>query len=330
MALDRVPPVLPRGTVQSRRRPILASNLPHSYSFLLLLDAFGAFPTFPGSRTSDGYRIPTSMSAYEDALRDVHQLLHPPSVKYPYWESEVANRKLFYVRGFTWFRREILRNVTDLNNPEFVRGMYDLLDERPSWLAEPYPWTDAYGWKQAYHASQRYKRTEQVDLEEGAFRNRKSQTNTCVLKFHKAAQTILFCEAAARCLDKNAEAVYEHMYIQPACAYIHGFSSAVLESLQQTNPAFMHELRAATGQKNARVFEDMARYRFLVTYQLATRTHAFISSRLQYALGDVDVRLNGNYQEQPSIYENIEVDESDSALLPIPKEQQQSRQARAK
>jgi hypothetical protein len=260
------------------------------------------------------------MSAYTDALEDVHSLLDPKTVRYPYWEHEVANKKLFYVRGFTWFRRNILRNVTELNNREYVKDMYSLLDLRESWLKEPYAWKDAYGWKQAYYASQRFNRTEQPALEEGEFRNRKSQKNTCVVKFHKAAQTILFCEAVARRLDKSAEDVYVNMRIQPACAYIHGFTFSVIESLQREDADFLEKLRLATGQKDTRVFEDMAKYRFLVTHQLAERTHTFIRSRYGAIIGDVDFRLNNNFQLQPSIYENIDIDYDDDNLITPPLE----------
>jgi hypothetical protein len=195
--------------------------------------------------------------------------------------------------------------------------MYSLLKGRATWLSQPYPWDEVYGWKQAYHASQGYNRTGGI-VEPGEYVNGKSKKPSCVLKFHKAAQTILFCEAVARLRHKNGEDVYERMRIQPACAYIHGFTATLLDELSAIDPQFLSKLRAATGQKDVKVFEDMAKYRFPVTYHLAFRVHKFISDNYNTRIGLVDVRLDGKNQLSPSVNENIEVDYADPQLIPTP------------
>jgi hypothetical protein len=94
----------------------------------------------------------------------------------------------------------------------------------------------------------------------------------------------------------------------------------MLETLKNRDPQFSRDIRGTTGQKDIRVFEDMAKFKLLVTYQLAMRTHQFISSRYDVEIGEVDVRLNGNYKAQPSIYEIIDPDDTDPNLIALPPE----------
>lgn len=233
---------------------------------------------------------------FTDISSDVYKLLDPVDVRYDGWETETAERKVFYVRGFSWFKRVVLREITEIKN--YTEREKEILYSRRAWMEEPFDWDKDFSWKQAYNASRRHKKD--------------------TLKFQKAVETIVLCEAAAESREVNSALVYDNMRIQPACSYIHGFDKAVLNHFIEKESEFLNRLKERTGQKHTRVFFDMAHEKKTVTHQLAKRVHYFIHQVFDDPkVGDVDYRLDDGYVFKPSTNEVIDLSPGEGAVIDL-------------
>lgn len=240
--------------------------------------------------TSNQLRPTRAESVAENVLRMLEF-----DVSYSGWEHQTAKQKAFYVRGFTWFRDNVLNgklNITDCDT--YVGEMKTRLQTRSKWLERKLDWQDDFGARQFINAASPIKRL--------------------TPKFHKAVECLLLCEVIADDLHKRdrsqptGAAIYDHMTIEAAVSFIHGFHRGTLDALSDRERS---ALRTATGQQSDSVFYDMAEGK-TVTHKLAQRTHRFFVSRRQSArLGEVSFRFFANRKYKPSEHEIVEVAESD-------------------
>lgn len=234
------------------------------------------------------------LSCAEKVRDDVYALLEV-DVTYPGWESGTAEKKAFYVRGFSWFRDKVLgRHIYPTACGSYVPGMKKLLRERPGWLERPFRWQEDFALRQ--------------------FVNSASSQRRLTQKFYKAAETILLCDVIAADLHRKnpqnppADAVYEHMRIEPAVSFVHDLNKNVLQSL---SPEQFEMLRRWTGQPNREVFFEMAAGD-TVTHKLAQRTKRYFNKYVPEAmLGEPDFRFWPKRTYKPSGNENFDVKEED-------------------
>jgi hypothetical protein len=213
-------------------------------------------------------------------------------VTYEGWEDETGAQKAFYVRGFTWFRDQVINGRTVVTDcKRHIPRMKELIQSRPNWTKHRFNWAEPFGDRQFIDAA--------------------SPSKKLTPKFHKAVEVLVLCEAMAEAMhDEDPSrpepaAVYRHMRIEPAVSFIHGFDRALLENLGRDDD-FMPDLRRRTGQKSNAVFFDMADGK-TVTHKLAVRTHQILNARSpRVQIGDVDFRYKPKRIYKPS--ENEEWD----------------------
>ncbi len=213
-------------------------------------------------------------------------------ITYPDWENETGLKKSYYVRGFTWFRNEVLRDrlyVTDCAS--YIPEMKKLLKERKGWRKLDFKWEEDFSPRQFIDTASLYRKL--------------------TPKFHKAAEVILLCEVIARDLHAKdskcptPEMIYERMRIEPALSYINGFDRQIADRLSSKE---LDDLRAWTGQEGNEVFIDMANGH-TVTHKLATRTREFLAARVPgIKLGDVGFRLRKRVKLGISSNEFVDID----------------------
>lgn len=230
----------------------------------------------------------------EDIRGDIF-LLFDQDVRYPNWEQTNGVKNAFYVRGFTWFRDEVLEgrlNVTD--GVSYIPMMKKELADRTAWHVAKFRWTDPFGGRQ--------------------FIDTASSRSAYAPNFQKAVEIVLLCEIIARELRKkngkgpSADDVLLHMHIEPALSFIHDFNLGVWETL---TPGERTQLRQWTGQPGNNVFVEMANGN-TVTHKLAERTKRFFErQKPNVDLGDVSFHYRkGNLAKS----EHIDVKEAD---LPV-------------
>lgn len=255
----------------------------------------------PDSEGSD--RLTQVRTRAEVVRDDVYALLEV-DVTYPDWERRTADKKAFYVRGFTWFRDRVLArhlNVTDCGG--YVPVMKALLAQRPEWRRTSFPWDERFSPRQ--------------------FVDSASDVRRLSPKFHKAAEIILLCEVIATDLHRKystnppPETVYDYMRIEPAVSFVHGLNRDVVQGL---SPEQGKALRQWTGQPSMTVFFDMADGA-TVTHKLAVRTLRYFERRVpKIVLGEVDYKFWPNRNYNPSKNESFDVKDEDlpAEARPIP------------
>jgi hypothetical protein len=222
---------------------------------------------------------------------DVLSLLEV-DVTYPGWEHQTGDRLAFYVRGFTWFRDQVLNgklHVTDCGS--FIPTMKERLTSREGWLVHrAFPWDAPFSQRQFIDSASRQRKL--------------------TPKFHKGAEIILLCEVITEDINKRDKArpspheVYNHMRLEPALSYLHGLDRTKIGRL---SPQEKDLLRRFTGQRSNEVFFDMADGH-TVTHKLALRTREFFTKRFpDDDLGDVDFRFSERWKKGPSKFEYVDV-----------------------
>jgi hypothetical protein len=148
-------------------------------------------PEVAGRPRPDG---PLAQAIYKDP-----SLLLTSDVTHNGWETGVANAKAFYVRGFTWFKRDVLRNITELK--QYSDRYESFVDAKTNWKSVyGEEIGQKLGWRQAYEAS---------------LTNKRSEKNSTAVRFPKASAVILLCDLIARDRGIDHNLVYDHMVVQP-------------------------------------------------------------------------------------------------------------------
>ena len=137
--------------------------------------------------------------------RDLYAILEY-DVTYQGWEHETAENKAFYVRGFTWFRDNVINghmNITDAG--KFIPQMKSTVSGRSAWSTLPFKWTEPFGDRQ--------------------FIDTASPQRKLTPKFQKGVEVIALCEAIADSIATadasrpSGKDVYEHMRLEPAVSF---------------------------------------------------------------------------------------------------------------
>src|SRR5579864_5737137 len=103
-----------------------------------------------------------AVSRYELVAGDFLKLL-TDDVFYDDWANGLAREKCFYIRGITWFRREVLGadlSLADCKN--YIPQMKAMLKDRTSWHGRSFSWLDAYSPRQFIDAASQRKRATAV------------------------------------------------------------------------------------------------------------------------------------------------------------------------
>lgn len=201
---------------------------------------------------------------------DLLSLLSRKDFIYPGWDITVARQKSFYVTGAMWFTQNVVSEITKISFYE--SEFYELLEKRKSWRTLSFDFDERFATRQAIDALSLKKRRP--------------------LRFFKAAQTILLCEAVLTEQAKvygvttTVEDLYHHMRIEPAVYFLEGYDIDLHRRLLKNSPEFKPLALRSCGQRFMEVFEDMARG-YTVTYGLATRFRDVVVNFAEKEIGEV-------------------------------------------
>lgn len=201
---------------------------------------------------------------------DLLSLLSRVDFIYPGWDITVARQKSFYVTGAMWFTQNVLSEVTKISFYE--TEFYDLLEKRKTWRAFSFDFDERFSTRQAIDALSLKKRRP--------------------LRFFKAAQTILLCEAVLReqakvyGISTTIDDLYRNMRIEPAVYFLEGYDIDLHRRILKNNPEFKPLALRACGQRFMEVFEDMARG-YTVTYSLAVSFRDVVKNFAEQEIGEV-------------------------------------------
>lgn len=218
-------------------------------------------------------------------------LLH--DVTYDDWENQTASENAFYIRGYTWFRKNILEmipmNITACG-PMIPRAK-KILAERTEWQNRGFDWATRLATTQITYGVSNDKRRP--------------------LRFHKAVEAIVVFEAIAeRYMQEKSPPsfgpldVYGHLRVEAAVSYVNNLKTA-MEEIRSRDSQFFDKLIAATGQEDLEVFSDMANG-VTVTHKLAEAVHLFVRSTYpDVPIGAVSFKFNPLITYEPSKHENL-------------------------
>jgi len=230
---------------------------------------------------------PLEAEQKKKALADYKYLL-VHDVTYDGWNKETAQERAFYIRGYTWYRNNVLEkigiNITDCK--QFIPDQADIISGRESWHDGLFDWKKPLAPNQLLEAVSKKKRKP--------------------IKFEKAVACLVVFEAMAKRLPGfDAQDVYGHMRIEAAVSYINDFNMNTLDTIRSRDSDFLENLKKSTEQRSKAVFNDMAG-RKTVTHKLAVRVQEFIREKYKDSeIGDVDCRYNQKVTFTPSDEEEV-------------------------
>ena len=168
------------------------------------------------------------------------------------WPASLGGRKAFRIRGFSWFRSAVQKDIDKLKT--LIQDELEPEREtRAAWVDGGLPWTEPLAIPQVYNA-------------------RKHEP----LRFDKAAKVLLLCEIATRkWKPAMLPTLYATMRIEPALFGITGFDEAALARLTASRPTVQTDMRDALGQTKVELFKDMAAQK-AVSYRLAWRAREWL------------------------------------------------------
>ena len=166
------------------------------------------------------------------------------------WESIYGERRAFRIRGLTWFRQTVQRDIDKLK--PLIPSMEQARLGRPAWNTSDIDWSARFSLTQVYAA-------------------RRGGT----LRFEKAAKVLLLCEVAAEANGIPAAILYAHMRLEPALFGLADFTEDQLAAAVKARNDLFPALRRGAGQTTERVFTDMAEGK-AVSYRLAWKTRELL------------------------------------------------------
>lgn len=166
------------------------------------------------------------------------------------WLSELAPKRAFRVRGLSWFRENVVLEVSALN--PFLESVPGEIAARPGWTELSPTWSDRLSIRQVYEA---------VDKQP--------------LLFHKAAEVCLLCELAAAAPPNGKapvppETLYRHLRIEPALWRISDFDKSMVDEIKRERPDAPQVVRRRCSQESVVPLYDVADGK-TVSHRLAVR-----------------------------------------------------------
>ncbi|MGB0695816.1 MAG: hypothetical protein ACPGOY_09205 [Rhodospirillaceae bacterium] len=240
--------------------------------------------------------------------KSLEDLLRYP-VAHDGWERDIANiHKVFYLRGFSTFELEVLRNQSIVSNNKttwyiYINEMIELIGSRKQWIdSNLLSKVDEYSIRQA---------------QDGLSKQRKP------LLFGKAVQTLVLLEVMAKHIfdatgdSRDPSIVYEKMNIEAAISYIPGFERSSFDIALNRNQDLLQHLLNQTGQTNPTVFYHMADRKAVVTHKLALKVHETLNKEpTSLKLNKPDFKFNTQYKYRASKDEDINA--AIDPALPVP------------
>ena len=221
-------------------------------------------------------------------------------VSYPNWAEEVANRhKAFFIRGFTTFSRDYLRNQSIVSSNKaqwfvFIDRMKELCQDRPLWANSDFDLLGEFAINQ---------------LQAGLSRTRRP------LLFGKAVQTIGVLEAIAEAIHKADSTkpapgdMYQYIGIEAAVSHIVSLERSSFQTVLERDENLAQRLLDVTGQKSLTVFFDLADRKHSVTHKLAVRARDFISENMKSLhVGEAAFEFDPLYRISPSPNEFVQTE----------------------
>ncbi len=212
------------------------------------------------------------------------------------WDVLFGGNMAFYVRGTTLFRRAAYEFDKVARLAKQIDRMKAHLRQMRGWGSNMFDWDSDFSHGQVRQAWDQKPRS-----------------------FDKAAQVILLCAVAAqeaKHMQSNfpdGNAVMAYMKIEAAVYYIQDFTPQVLARIDS---AYLDEVRKMLGQRDIKVFADMAAG-LTVTWKLANGLRAALREDLpELDVGDVEIVTGKNF----TVSENERIDPRSlpSASLPSP------------
>ncbi len=166
--------------------------------------------------------------------------------KNPDWETNLAPKKIFYIRGYSWFRESVgsVTSVSQDSQANLVKEMLEIVNGRSEWSRHANIRENDFSFR--------------LQVAEALGAGRACQ------KLQKALGTLGVCEAFlkqqldAGKTNVTVKQMYERMHIQPACFYISNFTSQLIETAREVDSKFLSKLEEETGQLRHSVFHEMA------------------------------------------------------------------------
>lgn len=181
---------------------------------------------------------------------DARHFVQPSLQNVQDWETTYGDRNAYRVRGLSWFRTNVQRDIDKLK--PFIAKMEEERKLRPAWNTPALAWNDSFALTQVYTARQ-----------------------AKGLKFVKAAKTLLLCEVAAAAKGIPPSVVHSQMRIEPALFGLADFTAELLARACEKSENLLAVLRSGAGQSTEKVFWDMAAGK-AVSYRLAWRTRELL------------------------------------------------------
>jgi hypothetical protein len=233
---------------------------------------------------------------FDAVERDITKLLQE-DISYEGWFHKTAQKKAFYVRGFTWFRERVIAgkvNIYDIPDEARIKRMKEIIESRPEWKNTPLNWNEDFGFRQ--------------------FIDSASPKVMLTPKFQKAVEIIVLCEVTAEEIHKEDPSrpgpreIFDHMRVEGAVSFLRGFGADTLKALaDEHGDQFRQDLRIWTGQGDPTVFFDLAKSQ-TVTHKLVRRLHRLLKGKyLGERIGEPEYRFNGQRIYKPSKNEDIDV-----------------------
>ena len=217
-------------------------------------------------------------------------LVQPKLDLIPTWETSLGERNAFRVRGLSWFRANILRDIDKLKAQ--IADMEVIRTGRELWTTTDLNWKESFSITQVYSAH-------------------KSKA----LKFTKAAKVLLLCELAAERSGIPATVLYGHMRIEPALFGLADFTAEKLQAAQTHTENILAILRAGAAQTTEKVFWDMAEGK-AVSYRLAWRTREMLQKAAIPGIDWGEVIILPDRQKRPR-FEVTGREEVEGASVPL-------------
>jgi hypothetical protein len=218
---------------------------------------------------------------------------------------DLLRRQCFRIRGVTWFNERLGQGRLVVTRcDDFIKDMRAILKTRHVWKKKGF-------------------NLEQTEFSLRQLVNAVSDKRI-PLSLQKAVMCMVLCEAILTALQAEdpsqppGQAVYAHMYIEPAIHYITGLTTQRAEELLKKK-GFFGRFRAHTGQSNRKLLGDIAAG-LTVTEGLAWRAYDVLKEFDDEAgvINPPESQYDADRKYKASEHEDVTEDERELPPRPTP------------